>query len=464
MLDFFVISIILFGVWWAVQSENYPNIITAITAIVAVLQYGIAFVCVQISAFYISDSYNIRSDFYSINGALRIIIPVIIVAVLFSVLEGWLAYKTAQRMLVAQTVLVIVFCLLWRILLFKRIYHGGRVKKVAIVGRDRVVDLIYDVVRTDPLQKYELVETACEDENELGDYLSKEKETRSAALENADIIVLSTETSAKYIEFLPFKLLKQKIYDANTFYSMLGSRLPLSGISREMLLSMINNSPTNKPIMHVTKRLFDIVFSFLLLVLMSPLLLLAMVLTRLDSSGPILFKQGRLGLKGKMFTCIKFRTMEHSLEEGNKAIIVEKSNKRITRVGKVLRDTHIDEIPNFINVLLGHMSVIGPRPVNMNLEYQLQKEVPFYNLRYLVKPGVTGWATINYYNTQEVDSKASISDVIRLLEYDVFYICNYSLILDFYILLKTIKISLLGALWSICQNVYNRLPISVQKG
>ncbi len=184
------------------------------------------------------------------------------------------------------------------------------------------------------------------------------------------------------------------------------------------------------------KRLIDVVFSALFLVVMSPLFVLLAILIKLDSKGPVFFKQKRVGKNGVIFTILKFRTMVHDAEKHTGPVWAGKKDPRITRVGRILRKLRLDEFPQFINVLYGDMSLVGPRPERPYFVDRLKREFPYYLRRLKVKPGITGWAQVKgKYDT-------TIEDVKQKLEYDLYYIENMSLRMDFRILLYTIIVML----------------------
>ncbi|WP_245911840.1 sugar transferase [Brunnivagina elsteri] len=185
------------------------------------------------------------------------------------------------------------------------------------------------------------------------------------------------------------------------------------------------------------KRIADFVFTILLLTLLSPLMLLTALAIKLDSPGSIFYSQLRTGLNGKPFKVHKFRSMSQDAEKQG-AQWASKSDSRITRVGRLIRLTRIDELPQILNVLQGQMSLIGPRPERPEFDAKLKEEIPYYEVRYLVKPGITGWAQVMY------PYGASIEDAYEKLSYDLYYIKNYSLWLDIAIFFKTIRVVLLG--------------------
>jgi lipopolysaccharide/colanic/teichoic acid biosynthesis glycosyltransferase len=157
---------------------------------------------------------------------------------------------------------------------------------------------------------------------------------------------------------------------------------------------------------------------------------------KLDSPGPVLFRQSRLGKNGSVFILNKFRSMREDAEAGTGPVWAQEDDPRVTRVGRILRKLRLDELPQLLNVLVGDMSFIGPRPERPEFVYQLQKQIPFYMARLSVKPGVTGWAQVRYRYG------ASVEDALEKLQYDLYYIKNLSLFLDLLVLINTVQVVL----------------------
>ncbi|MCP1335911.1 TIGR03013 family XrtA/PEP-CTERM system glycosyltransferase [Futiania mangrovi] len=183
------------------------------------------------------------------------------------------------------------------------------------------------------------------------------------------------------------------------------------------------------------KRLFDGIVSLSILTLCLPILIGTYLAVRLDSKGPGFYRQRRVGLDGKVFEVYKFRSMRTDAEKAG-AQWARQNDDRVTRVGRFIRRTRIDELPQLINVLSGDMSFVGPRPERPEFVAELSQEIPYYQDRHRVKPGITGWAQINY------PYGASVEDTKEKLKYDLYYMKNCTLFLDFLILLKTIRVVL----------------------
>jgi len=184
------------------------------------------------------------------------------------------------------------------------------------------------------------------------------------------------------------------------------------------------------------KRMLDIVFAVLFLLLLLPVMLITALLIKLDSRGPVLFNQQRVGRNGKLFTIYKFRTMIKDAEKYTGPVWAEKSDPRITRMGRFMRRVRLDEFPQCINVLKGDMSLVGPRPERPYFVEKLKEEYPYYTRRLKVKPGITGWAQVK----GEYDT--SIENVREKLQYDLYYIENISLRMDIRIMLYTVFVML----------------------
>lgn len=184
------------------------------------------------------------------------------------------------------------------------------------------------------------------------------------------------------------------------------------------------------------KRAFDVVMSSLLLLLGSPIMVLTAIAIKLDSRGPVIYRQERVGLGGRPFMCLKFRSMTVDAEKDGVARWATKNDARVTRVGAFIRKCRIDELPQLISVLRGEMSLVGPRPERPSFVAQLQSEIPFYDIRHSVKPGVTGWAQVRY------SYGASVEDARRKHQFDLYYVKNHSLFLDLLVLVETVSVVL----------------------
>jgi exopolysaccharide biosynthesis polyprenyl glycosylphosphotransferase len=188
----------------------------------------------------------------------------------------------------------------------------------------------------------------------------------------------------------------------------------------------------------VIKRTFDIVASLVLVTTTLPLMLLVALLLSFESGAPIIYRQERVGLRGRTFQLLKFRSMRPDAEADGKPVWAKVGDPRVTRLGALLRRTRVDELPQLLNVLRGEMSLVGPRPERPVFVEMLTQQIPFYAVRHSVKPGLTGWAQVRY------SYGATVEQSIRKLEYDLYYVKNHTLLLDLVILLETVRVVLLG--------------------
>ena len=237
-------------------------------------------------------------------------------------------------------------------------------------------------------------------------------------------------------ELLDCKIRGINIIDGEGFYERITGKLLVERINPSWLI--FSEGFVKSRISRAVKRLAGVVMSTLLLIVLAPLILLVSVAIKLDSQGTVLFSQERVGENGKLFMVHKFRSMQADAEEKTGPVWAIDGDPRVTRVGKIIRKLRIDELPQLWNVFKGDMSFVGPRPERPFFVEKLKKTVPYYNERFSVKPGVTGWAQIKY------PYGASEEDALEKLKYELYYIKNMSIIMDLIVIFHTFKIVLLG--------------------
>ena len=214
------------------------------------------------------------------------------------------------------------------------------------------------------------------------------------------------------------------------------SAVPVLHVPPEWLLA--KGLDTSNHLAEAVKRMTDIALAVLLLVLSAPFHLLAILVLQV-SGGPVFYSQTRLGRHGRPFQILKLRTMRVDAEEDGSAVWASEEDPRATRLGRVLRRTRIDELPQLVNILVGEMSFVGPRPERPEFVDELERTIPFYAWRHFVRPGLTGCAQINY------PYGATAEDARRKLEYDLYYMRHYSVLTDLSIALRTVTAALRGA-------------------
>jgi sugar transferase (PEP-CTERM system associated) len=227
-----------------------------------------------------------------------------------------------------------------------------------------------------------------------------------------------------------------RITDLARFYERVHGQIPIDSLKASWLI--YGNGFRQNWLRTTIKRAFDIVVSLGLLVATLPIMIVAAVIIAFESGRPIIYRQERVGLRGKTFHVLKFRSMRQDAESDGKAAWAAVGDARVTRFGRFMRRSRIDELPQLINVLRGEMSFVGPRPERPVFVAMLTEQIRFYAVRQSVKPGITGWAQVRYSYGADVEQS------IKKLEYDLYYVKNHTLFLDVLILLETARVVLFG--------------------
>jgi exopolysaccharide biosynthesis polyprenyl glycosylphosphotransferase len=339
---------------------------------------------------------------------------------------------------------IVSFCLLalWRILNPALIGWASEPRRVLIIGTDWAAETIIDILLRDALDTYEVLgiirmsttdtTQAIKDIPIVGDGSAILPLVQREGI--SELIVTSTRE-------LPGEVF-QGVMDAYEhgvaitpmplLYERMTERVPVEhvGDNWAVVLPMGGRSVFNP--YPVLKRLLDIVIALVGLLLFAPLLPLIALALKLDSKGPVIFAQDRVGLNGREFTVYKLRSMVNDAEAQTGPIFADKNDVRVTRIGNMLRKTRLDEVPQLFNVLKGDMSMIGPRPERAFHVNRLQEKIPFYRTRHIIRPGLTGWAQVCY------KYGATDEDALVKLQYDLYYIRHQSLMLDLNILIRTV--------------------------
>jgi len=317
---------------------------------------------------------------------------------------------------------------LWRYLYNSFVKSSTLGREIVIIGKNPKSLELAEKINSNPQLGYKIAAI-----------IDPEKIEELNLKTNPNICTIVTAVNLDHYPELAKKLYQHLAYfnfeSFPNFYEKISGKVPLSQIDEIWFLN--NLKERERVIYEKIKRLSDILIGLIvgaITILIFPFIALAI---KLDSPGPIFYKQVRAGRNGKNFSLIKFRSMEKEAEK-NGAVWAEKNDPRITGIGKILRKSLIDELPQFINILKGEISSIGPRPERPEFIAQLEEEIPFYQNRHIVKPGLTGWAQVNfkYGNSKE--------DALEKLQYELYYIKNRSLFLDLKIILKTVNTLLKG--------------------
>ena len=350
--------------------------------------------------------------------------------------------STGQSVLAWNLILTALFVFFWHIVL--RVYLRVRVPNTNLLVLG-ISDLAIAAVR-EILNRPELsikiigfVADASEADCVLGvnvGIIGNYDDFPNLVLEhNVNHIIVGLPDSRKKLPIemlLDFKSRGLFIEEAAAFYEQVAGKIPVENLRPSWLV--FNNGFDISKDIFLIKRIFSICLSIVLLILTSPFILLAAIMVKLDSRGPVFYKQERVGQNGHVFKLLKFRSMRQDAEKETGPVwSTPGDDKRVTRVGRLLRRTRIDELPQIYNILRGDMDMVGPRPERPVFVEQLSVEIPYYPLRHVVKPGITGWAQVNY------GYACKLEHTIEKLQYDLFYIKNLSLALDIMVIFETIK-------------------------
>jgi sugar transferase (PEP-CTERM system associated) len=254
-----------------------------------------------------------------------------------------------------------------------------------------------------------------------------------------EIVVALTERRAGSMplrQLLDCKASGTKVYDLNTHFEKTLGQIRIDYLSASWLI--FGDGFNQGAWRTAVKRVFDIFCATTLILLTAPIMLVTAVLIKLESAGPVLYRQERVGQNGRTFSIAKFRSMRTDAEKDGKPRWASANDDRVTSVGHIIRRLRIDELPQLLNVLRGDMSLVGPRPERPFFVDQLTQEIPFYALRHSVKPGVTGWAQVRYAYG------ATVEDSQEKLQFDLYYVKNHTLFLDLVVLMETVGVVLTG--------------------
>lgn len=238
-------------------------------------------------------------------------------------------------------------------------------------------------------------------------------------------------------ELVKLKVQGVNVEDAHSIVAALSGRIWLDMVHPSWFV--FTGGFRRSRLMLLLKRTIDLVFGLVGLTLSSPVMLLIAIAIRLESSGPVIYRQARVGLKGKPFELLKFRSMRADAEGHGGAQWAQRDDPRVTRIGAYLRKYRLDELPQFVNIVRGDMSFVGPRPERPVFVERLRELISYYDERHSVRPGLTGWAQVQY------SYGASVEDTCRKLEYDLFYLKSMSVLFDVVIIFKTVRTILTGA-------------------
>lgn len=389
--------------------------------------YFLGVFAIFLFVFYINNLYSLRQ-----MASLKLFVNRTITSTITASLLAIVYFYAYPRIDIAPktnlaifAILSIIFFLIWRRFAYWLISSDTWQNKLAIIGYDEKIEDLVRNLETRPALGYRkvLVFKDAEDINNL---------EAKILSENIRLILINNQENSSAIsqnELL--RLLRHKVsfISYQDFYEELYAKIPVESIKESWFLD--NFKEGEKNYFDSLKKLLDKVFASILLITTLPLWPIIAIIIKLDSQGKVFFSQARLGKNGKVFKLYKFRSMK---EKDNDGSMTQQEDRRITKVGKFIRKTRIDELPQIINILKGEMSFIGPRPERPELATELSELVPFYNTRLLIKPGLSGWDQVSgKYHSPTPE------DTLKKLQNDLYYIKHRSLYLDISIIFKTLN-------------------------
>lgn len=357
------------------------------------------------------------ADFLYFTIIIQLIMTISIMALTF--FGRWFTFP--RSVLLISLIFSTIILFFWRVIVYKFYERFSGSKQVMVVGTEKdIKNAIFNIGNAK--SKRHIVKYAV-----VSNYYTNVKKY----LDEVDIVYLASGLSEQEKENI-YNLLvreKKKLFLTTSFDNLLLVNPNIMNIEDESIIEISNFEISSED--DLIKRLMDILFSIILIMVTSPFMLITSLLVKLTSEGPILYKQVRITKDGKEFNVLKFRSMSASAEKDSGPVLASSNDARVTTVGKYIRSLRIDELPQLFNVLKGDMSVVGPRPERPFFVDQFQKENPHYYLRHNVRAGITGYAQVYGKYASDFNSK---------LNFDLLYIKKYSLLLDVKIMLQTIKI------------------------
>lgn len=317
---------------------------------------------------------------------------------------------------------------------------GKSIRNLLIIGANKIGEKFREVITKNPGYGHRFVGFISNSpaENVIGTFSELDKVIKEKKVEDV-VIALHADSGINLDDIVSIcNKNAVKIHVIPDFIKFLSGRFQISSVSNIPVIT-VRDEPLNEFLRRFLKRVFDIFFSLLVIIfVLSWLMPIVSLLIRLDSKGPAIFIQERYGMRKRPFKCLKFRTLTYQKKSSVEFEPIVKKDPRVTRIGRVLRKTNLDELPQFINVLKGDMSVVGPRPLIKGVDQVYQKVFEDIKMRYNVRPGLTGWSQINGLRGEVVDEKESKQHITEKMKFDLWYIENWSMKFDIQIILITI--------------------------
>jgi len=405
--------------------------------------YLTTFILLSLVMLFINELYSIEKKYQPWLLAFKCIISFSLASmVCYFLFHGVLYDGALFRFTYTIALIACGSILCWRFISYRIIPLVNIQHRVLFWGTDDLNKIVVREILADAHPKFKVVGFVDSNPDLVGNLIMGRKvlgrvEDLDSIIKTEKVEKLITPCSLSRGDFPAENLIGLKfrgieVLDVHTLYERLRGKILLEGLRPSWLIYARGFKKTR--LTKLQKRTSDILISSIGLIVTLPVSIITALLIKFESKGPVIYRQERIGEDGRIFNLFKFRSMRADAEQDTGPIWARQNDDRTTHIGKFIRKVRIDEIPQMVNVLKGDMSFVGPRPERPYFATMLTKKIPYYNHRHSIKPGITGWAAVNY------SYGASIEDAIEKLQYDLYYLKNYSLSLDVIIILKTIAI------------------------
>jgi sugar transferase (PEP-CTERM system associated) len=414
------------------------------------LLHGLAMALIVVIAFYYSDLYAIDQTL-SIHELLHRLIAGLGTACIVIGVVSYPIPNFGKSIYISEMIVMGLVLALWRLGFMRLIMQAGVRARVLVIGTRTIGKMVAEELYLKKSLGMQVVGFVSEKAGQITLTYGNPRKVEIpvfappslsglVASIGADRILLAGADhcpQSYFHELVTVRAMGVPIEDCHSFYERLVSKIAITDLPPEWIA--LSEGFRRDRIILAAKRVIDVIVAFLGLLLAAPLALVTALAIKLESSGPIFYRQERIGQNEKHFTLFKFRSMAQDAEAKLGPVWAAENDPRVTGVGAIIRKLRIDEIPQMINVLKGEMSFVGPRPERRFFVEQLKQNIPYYDLRHSVKPGITGWAQISYrYGDSE-------QDAVEKLQYDLYYIKHMSPVFDLQIIFESFKVILFGS-------------------
>ena len=400
---------------------------------------------------YLLDQYNLSEIAANFGKSVFFTILSVITA---SLLIGFILfflpkYVFGRQIMIIHIFVTSSFLVCWRLIFTKYFFKNLKKKVLSIIGNGQIISSFIEELDKIDDNGFEVEDICVYKEGESSACIIKDNikqhQSMQEMLAQSNFDILAYDATGAFLtdeetrKILQLKYWGKTICDLPTLYQNLTGKVPLTFIDGKWLLHFGGFQGQTNILYRRIKRIVDVFLAMFLLILLLPVSVIIAAVVKIESRGAVFFVQERFGMNQNPFRCYKFRTMKENAEKDSGPVWSKTNDPRITRIGRLLRKWRLDELPQLWNVLIGDMSFVGPRPIRAHFARKFEEKIPFYGLRFDVKPGLSGWAQVNH------DYAGSEEGQLEKFQYELFYIQNMSFFLDMLTIFKTIKVMFRGS-------------------